>query len=136
VACVLDAIGDMQLDADLQAHAVTCLEQQLPAVDVDDLPALVRFLLASAAPASAQALAATVRGCLHCAAPGDPRLAVPDSKQKGPAGGRGRVAPEARVVRELQAALQARDAACGGFLKAIGALTGGCGAGGLGWYSS
>jgi hypothetical protein len=81
MACVLDAISDMQLDPDLQvgqghsqgpalvqsqrefscgmagnpadtavlplptrpqAHAVACLEQQLPAVDVDDLPALVR----------------------------------------------------------------------------------------------
>ena len=71
-----------------------------------------------------QDTAATVRACLHCAAPSDPRLAVPDSKQKGPAGGRGRVVPEARLVRELGAALQASDAAGGGFLKAIGGLAG------------
>jgi hypothetical protein len=73
---------------------------------------------------SAQGLAATVRACLHCVAPSDPRLAVPDTKQKGPAGGRGRVAAEARVLRELGTALLACDVAGGGFLKVIAALTG------------
>jgi hypothetical protein len=104
-----------------QAEAVQELEQQLLAVDVDDLPALVRFLASNATPASAHSIAATLRGCLHCAAPSDPRLAVPDQKQKGPAGGRGRVAAEARVLRELAAALQGCEAAGGGFLAAIAA---------------
>lgn len=164
MACVIDAISDMQLDPDLlvggaawprahsrtvptcphrraRAHpcvtppapgrarpqwsAVGTLTQQLCAVDVDDLPALVRFLAASATKATAPELAGTLRGALHCAAPSDPRLAVADGKQKGPAGGRGRGVPEARVLRELAGALQGCDAACGGFLKATGDLAGG-----------
>ncbi|KIZ01502.1 hypothetical protein MNEG_6459 [Monoraphidium neglectum] len=123
VACVLDAVGDMQLEPGLQAHAVESLGQQLQAVDVDDLPALVRFLLANTTPHNAQDVAAGVRACLHCASPTDPRLAVPDSKQKGPAGGRSKVLAEARVLRELGAALQASDPARGGLLKAVGALS-------------
>ncbi|GBF89136.1 hypothetical protein Rsub_01853 [Raphidocelis subcapitata] len=122
VACVLDAIGDMQLQPELQAEAVQDLGEQLLVVEVDDLPALVRFLASNATPSSAQSVAATLRGCLHCAAPSDPRLGVPDQKQKGPAGGRGRVAAEARVLRELAAALQGYDAAGGGFLAAIAAV--------------
>lgn len=108
-----------------QWSAVESLVQQLPAVDVDDLPALVRFLAASANKDSAHTLASAVRSALHCAAPGDPRLAVADAKQKGPAGGRGKGVPEARVLWELAGALQGCDAACGGFLKAIGDLAGG-----------
>ncbi|KAI8476445.1 MAG: Fanconi anaemia protein FancD2 nuclease-domain-containing protein [Monoraphidium minutum] len=125
VACVLDALGDMQLEPALRAHAVGCLAQQLPAVEVDDLPALVRrvFLLASASADDAPGVAAAVRGSMHCVSPADPRLAVPDSKQKGAAGGRGRVVPEARVVRELATALQGGGAAAGALLRAIGALT-------------
>lgn len=83
------------------------------------------FLVANATPQSAQDMAATVRGCLNCVVPRDPRdLVANDEKQKGPAdGGRG-VVLEALVLRHLGAALQGGDAAPGGFLKAISAVTG------------
>jgi hypothetical protein len=73
---------------------------------------------------TAPMIAAAVRSGLHCVSPTDPRLAVQDSKQKGPAGGRGRLAAEARVVRELGAALLGSEAACSGFLKAVAAVAG------------
>ena len=60
MACVLDAIGDMQLEPGLQAHAVGVLQQQFPAVDVDDLPALTRRVVPSAP--------VNVCGCAACLA--------------------------------------------------------------------
>ena len=122
-AAALDALGDLQLEGAPRLRALEALEAQLPAVAADDLPALVRFLAAGAPPSAAPAVAAALRAALPCAAPSDPRLAVPDSKQKGPAGGRGRAVPEARVARELGQALQASDAAAAGFLKAIAEIT-------------
>lgn len=46
IAAVQDALGSMQLAGHLQRHVLQGLTAQLPAVDVEDLPGLVRQVAA------------------------------------------------------------------------------------------
>lgn len=47
MAAALDCLNNMQLQPQLAARVRTMLIGQLPAVDVDDLPALIRHLISS-----------------------------------------------------------------------------------------
>eukprot|EP00882_Tetradesmus_deserticola_P024430 GHRQ01026698.1.p2 GENE.GHRQ01026698.1~~GHRQ01026698.1.p2 ORF type:complete len:202 (+),score=96.91 GHRQ01026698.1:184-789(+) len=116
MAAVLDCISNMQLEQHLQDDVLSMLLGQLAAVEVEDLPGLVRYLLGSATKANAEQVLTAVRGVLHLVQPSDPRMAVPDRKQKGALQPAGR-SPEVLLVKELTAAMQANEEAAAACLK-------------------
>jgi hypothetical protein len=61
------------------------VQSQLPAVPCEELPLLLRYLLQNATSSDAPGVIAALRSSLHFVEPSDPRLAVPDLRQKGPA---------------------------------------------------
>eukprot|EP00878_Enallax_costatus_P024090 GHUV01025681.1.p1 GENE.GHUV01025681.1~~GHUV01025681.1.p1 ORF type:complete len:600 (+),score=218.23 GHUV01025681.1:550-2349(+) len=122
MAQVLDCFSNMQLDPQLQDLVLSSLLGQLPAVEVDDLPGLVKYLLISADKANADKVLTAVRSGLHFVSPSDPRLAVPDHKQKGAMHPKSK-SPEALLVKELVSALQANEAATAACLQLVGGIT-------------
>lgn len=121
MAAVLECLSNMQLEPGMQAAVLESLALQLPAVEVDDLAALVRYLLSSAAPSNAERALDALRASLHFASLADPRLAI-DPRQKGVL--HASKSPEVAVVRELVAALQGNKAAEKAALQQQARLTG------------
>lgn len=119
-APVMDALGSLGLSQHLMARSVDLLACQLDAVEVEDLPALVRFLVGHCEADDAVKVVDTLRAKLHFVAPSDPRLAVPDLKQKGRAG-TSAASCEVRVMRELVAALPLAGPAADALVKAVAA---------------
>ena len=66
------------------------MQSQLPAVPCEELPLLLRYLLQNATSSNAPGVISALRSSLHFVEPSDPRLAVPDLRQKGPAHAAGR----------------------------------------------
>lgn len=64
-----------------------------------------------------------VRSGLHFVSASDPRLAIPDQKQKGAKVPKSK-SPEALLVKELVSALQGNEAAAAACLQLVGAITG------------
>ncbi|WIA09029.1 hypothetical protein OEZ85_008443 [Tetradesmus obliquus] len=116
MASVLDCISNMTLEQRLQDHVLSMLLGQLAAVEVEDLPALVKYLLGSATKANAVQILTAVRNGLHFINPSDPRMPVPDRKQKGVLQPASR-SPEVLLVKELTAALQANEDVAAACLK-------------------
>eukprot|EP00879_Flechtneria_rotunda_P027893 GHRR01029940.1.p1 GENE.GHRR01029940.1~~GHRR01029940.1.p1 ORF type:complete len:202 (+),score=78.31 GHRR01029940.1:219-824(+) len=110
MAAALECIGSLQLGQSLQDKVLSFLLSQLPAVEVADLPGLVKHLISSATKSNAEEVLTTVRNNLHFASPADPRIAVIDRKQKGAAMPNTR-SPEVLLVKELINALQTSEVA-------------------------
>eukprot|EP00775_Hariotina_reticulata_P013726 gene13726-13848_t len=122
MAAVLDCISNMQLPQHIQDEVLLSLLGQLPAVEVEDLPGLVRYLLTTAVKSNAEQVLTAVRSNLHFVSTADPRLAVPDRKQKGPAARVSR-SPEVLLVKDMVTALQTNDAMVAAVLALEGTLT-------------
>lgn len=81
---VVEALSNLSLEPELQARAVEMVLDRLQAAEPGDLPTVVRYLLQHAAPGEGlKTVVAKLRASLHFVSPGDPRLTVPDRKQKG-----------------------------------------------------
>ncbi|KAG1667402.1 hypothetical protein FOA52_004819 [Chlamydomonas sp. UWO 241] len=123
---VLDALSSMQLGQQgVQGRKLLsdCVDQAagvLNAVDVEDMPLVLRFVLASCCKANAKHVVKKVRDALFFANPADPRLHVPDTKGKGRAGGAGGASPEDRTLSELVSGLQGNAVAGAAMLEEVG----------------
>jgi hypothetical protein len=117
----MEALSSLALGGDARARVVALVQSRLQSADVGDLPAAARFLLREAAaggPGPARAAVAALRAALHFVAPSDPRLAVPDRKQKGRVAAAGED-PEARVLEALRQAVQQSPAVAAAVLKEV-----------------
>jgi Fanconi anemia group D2 protein len=117
---VIDTASNLALNDAGQARIMAMVASRLQSVDVEDLPAVVRYLLQGAAMSSTNTLS-TLRTSMHFVTPVDPRLAVPDRKGKSkvPAPGED---PESRVLGAMRQALQFGKGAADAVLKALKAV--------------
>eukprot|EP00887_Chlorella_sp_A99_P000490 scaffold17.g490.t1 len=77
-------LPEIAQEEDHEARAVEMVLDRLQAAEPGDLPTVVRYLLQHAAPGEGlKTVVAKLRASLHFVSPGDPRLTVPDRKQKG-----------------------------------------------------
>ena len=107
----IEALSNLSLTPELQAAAVQAVLGRFDAAEAEDLPAVARFLLQNAATASELSqVVSTLRESLHFVSSSDPRLAVPDRKQKGKVLS-GRESLEGRLLEGLRQALQLNPAA-------------------------
>lgn len=117
---VLEAASNLVLNDAGQVRIMEMVASRLQSVGVNDLPAVVRYLLQGAAMSSTNTIA-TLRTSMHFVTPVDPRLAVPDRKGKSkvPAPGED---PESRVLAAMRQALQFGKGAADAVLKDIKAV--------------
>eukprot|EP00798_Chlamydomonas_sp_ICE-L_P013254 gene13255-19094_t len=126
VTPVLGALSSMQMCCELQESSTDRMVGGVESVDVEDLPALIRFIVAGSencSRATIKKVVEALRGQLHFVNPRDPRLEIPDYKQKDPvssgSGGRGSDTPEVQTAKELCISLQLHEQAADAFMKEI-----------------
>lgn len=123
---VLEATSNMALTDAMQTRVTQLVAARVQSCGVEDLPAVVRHLMqgigSGKGSAAADALS-TLRQALHFATPSDPRLAVPDRKQKQRVATCAAELPEARVLAAMRQAVQFGKGAADAVLKDVRGLT-------------
>ncbi|KAL4858754.1 Fanconi anemia group D2 protein [Chlorella vulgaris] len=119
----IEALSNLCLSPEEQARVVQMVLDRFQSADAADLPAVTRFLLQYAAPGpELKQVVSMLRESLHFVSSSDPRLAMPDRKQKGRVLS-GSEDPEQRLVEGMKQAMQLNPAAGDAFLKEIKGTT-------------
>ncbi|PRW44427.1 Fanconi anemia group D2-like protein [Chlorella sorokiniana] len=115
----IEALANLCLTPDQQSRVVDLVLERFQQAEAEDLPALARFLLQHAAPgAELKKVVSSLRDQLRFVSPSDPRLAVPDRKQKGRVLG-GTENPEYRMMEAAKQAMQLNPAVPDAVLKEV-----------------
>ena len=105
VTAVLDALSGLSLEDRLALNVVEFALGRLQAVNVTDLPAVIRFVLQHSRQSSAARVLSELRSSLHLIAPNDPRIAALDKKGKGVVISGNDMSPEHRLLEAARQAL-------------------------------
>lgn len=119
----IEALANLCLTPEQQSRVVGMVLERFCTAAAEDLPAVARFLLQYGTPADGELkkVVGTLRS-LHFVSPCDPRLAVPDRKQKGRVLGGGD-SPDYRLLEAVKQAMQLNPAAADAVVREIRGTT-------------